>query len=148
MPHRHIVFTIPEKMRILFLKDRTLLKLLSDSAAEAIQSYFHDRSKRQKPTPGIICVIHTFGRDLKWNPHVHALVTEGVLRKDKQWKTVQYFHYEMLRKRWQHVLLKNIKKKYKDNAEIRGMINSLYKSNLNGFYVNGVIPASLTPPAK
>lgn len=136
VPHRHIVFTIPEGMRNIFLKDRDLLKILSDSAAETIQSYFWERSKKQKPTPGIICVIHTFGRDLKWNPHVHALVTEGVLRKDKTWKEIKYFHYEMLRKRWQHVLLKNIKKKYKDDVQIKKMINHYYKTNEQGFYVH------------
>ncbi len=26
-------------------------------------------------------MIHTFGRDLKWNPHVHVLVTEGAAGK-------------------------------------------------------------------
>jgi len=25
----------------------------------------------------VIILIHTFGIDLKWNPHVHSLVTEG-----------------------------------------------------------------------
>jgi len=101
VPHRHMIFTIPEKLRIIFLRDRKLLKDLLDAAAETIISYLWERSKKQKPTPGIVCAIHTFGRDLKWNPHVHMLVTEGVLREDKQWKVVDYFHYEMLRKRWQ-----------------------------------------------
>lgn len=135
VPHRHMVFTIPETMRNFILRDRKLLKIISDSAAEAIQSYLRERSKKQKPTPGIVCVIHTFGRDLKWNPHVHALVTEGALRKDNNWKAIIYFHYEMLRKRWQHVLLKNIKKKYKDNPQVKDMINNLYKKNVQGFYV-------------
>ena len=136
VPHRHMVFTIPEAMRDLILKDRDLLKTMSDSAAEAIQSYLHERSKSQKPTPGIVCVIHTFGRDLKWNPHVHALVTEGSLRKDNNWKEIKYFHYEMLRKRWQHVVLSKIKKKYKDNPQIKKMVNNLYKNNVQGFYVH------------
>nr|WP_243155616.1 transposase [Dorea formicigenerans] len=24
-------------------------------------------------------VLHTFGRDLKWNPHIHCLISEGGL---------------------------------------------------------------------
>ncbi|MHB1128196.1 MAG: IS91 family transposase [Bacillota bacterium] len=110
VPHRHMVFTIPEKLRNVFLWDRKLLKVLSDSAAETIISYLWERSKKQRPTPGIVCTIHTFGRDLKWNPHVHALVTEGMLRQDNQWKALNYFHYEMLRKRWQHILLESVEK--------------------------------------
>jgi hypothetical protein len=26
---------------------------------------------------GIVTVIHTFGADIKWHPHLHLLVTEG-----------------------------------------------------------------------
>ena len=28
-------------------------------------------------TPGFICVLHTFGRSLQWNPHIHMLISEG-----------------------------------------------------------------------
>lgn len=136
VPHRHMVFTIPEELRKVFLKERKLLKELSDCAAKTIISYLWERSKKQKPTPGIVCVIHTFGRDLKWNPHVHALVTEGVLRKDKEWKTLKYFHYEMLRKRWQHLLLKTLKKKFPDSKEVKNLVNFLYQQKKEGFYVH------------
>jgi hypothetical protein len=35
---------------------------------------------------GIIAVIHTFGGDIKWHPHVHLLVTEGGLSLDgRRW---------------------------------------------------------------
>jgi hypothetical protein len=35
---------------------------------------------------GIVTVIHTFGSDLKWHPHVHLLVTEGGLSLDgRRW---------------------------------------------------------------
>ena len=34
---------------------------------------------------GMIATIHTFGRDLKWNPHIHCLVPELVYsQKNKQ----------------------------------------------------------------
>lgn len=32
---------------------------------------------------GILIVIHTFGRDLKFHPHIHMLLTEDVLLKRK-----------------------------------------------------------------
>jgi hypothetical protein len=136
VPHRHIVFTIPEKLRKVFLKDRKLIKVLSDSAAETILSYLWEGSKKQRPTPGIVCVVHTFGRDLKWNPHIHALVTEGALRKDKEWKVITFFHFEMLRKRWQHVLLKNLKRKLPRSLEVKRMIDAMYREQKEGFYVH------------
>jgi hypothetical protein len=27
--------------------------------------------------PGVIAVLHTYGRDLRFNPHLHLLVIEG-----------------------------------------------------------------------
>ena len=54
--------------------------------------------------PGIFTVIHTFGRDLKWNPHVHMMVSEEGTRRKTDWKHIRHFHYEALRKRWQKLL--------------------------------------------
>jgi len=136
VPHRHMVFTIPEKLRNVFMRDRKLLKELSDAAGETIISSLWERSKKQKPTPGIVCAIHTFGRDLKWNPHVHALVTEGVLREDKEWKVVDYFHYEMLRKRWQHILLSKLKEKLPKTRETKRLVEEMYRGQKEGFYVH------------
>ena len=31
---------------------------------------------------GLISIIHTFGRDLKWNPHIHAIVSLGGFTKN------------------------------------------------------------------
>ena len=28
-------------------------------------------------------VLHTFGRDLKWNPHIHCLISEGGYSDDE-----------------------------------------------------------------
>ena len=75
--HRHIVFTIPEQLRIYFRKDRNLLNLLFRAAEDCIKFFFKKRAPRKKLTPGIVLVLHTFGKDLKWNPHIHCLVTEG-----------------------------------------------------------------------
>ena len=49
--HRHIVFTIPEQLRIYFLEDRNLLNLLFDAASETVLSWFYDLNKFQNFTP-------------------------------------------------------------------------------------------------
>ncbi|MFR8221124.1 MAG: transposase [Blautia faecis] len=33
-------------------------------------------------------VLHTFGRDLKWNPHIHCLISEGGYSDDGFWRPV------------------------------------------------------------
>ena len=42
-------------------------------------SYLHTSKQALPQTPGFICVLHTFGRDLKWNPHTFFNVTFSTL---------------------------------------------------------------------
>ena len=38
-------------------------------------------------------VLHTFRRDLKWNPHIHYLISEGGYIDDAYWCNVKHFNY-------------------------------------------------------
>lgn len=134
--HRHMVFTIPEELRNIFQKDRKLLAILAKCAAEVLISWFNEQNKKEKYTPGIVAVIHTFGRDLKWNPHVHILVTEGGAGEKTVWKKFKFIPYKMLRKRWQKILLDGIEKKI-GKRKFKGLKNKLYKKLGEGFYVYG-----------
>ncbi|HSF14463.1 MAG TPA: transposase, partial [Vicinamibacteria bacterium] len=40
--------------------------------------------------PGMVAVIQTFGSSLKWNPHIHALVSRGVFLPDASWHPIPY----------------------------------------------------------
>jgi len=134
--HRHIVFTIPEELRSFFGEDRQRLKLLPKCAAKTITSWMYKLNKSEEFTPGIVTVIHTFGRDLKWNPHVHMMVTEGGKGNKTEWKHIRHFAYEALRKRWQKILLDEITIESKNSVAIRNLKNKLYKEKNNGFYVH------------
>lgn len=133
--HRHSVFTIPEELRNFFYSKRELLKELQDGVYEVI-NYWYKKKKGSNFEVGVIAVLHTFGGDLKWNPHVHALVTEGAVDKNsKWWKSVEYIPYSYLKKSWQKVLLDIIKKHF-DSYKTRRLIRYLYKTYPKGFYVN------------
>lgn len=129
--HRHVVFTIPEELRSVFAKDRKLLKVLSDTAAHVIRWTFSQRKKKAKIDVAIIAVVHTFGRDLKWNPHVHCLVAEGYLEDEQVWRKLDYIHYEQLRKSWQFSLLKKLR-----HVLPKRLINKLYQDKSQGFYIH------------
>jgi len=134
--HQHMVFTIAEELREYFMRDRKLLELLPQCAAEVIKSWWKEQNKKENYTPGMVAVIHTFGRDLKWNPHVHVLVTEGATGENTVWKTINYVPYLMLRLRWQKLLLDEIEKRV-EKKEFKKLKNKLYKEKNNGFYVYG-----------
>ena len=134
--HRHSVFTLPKELRNYFYSKRELLKELQDGVNEVIK-YWYNKKKGSNYEVGVIAVIHTFGRDLKWNPHVHALVTEGAVdKKTKWWKQVEYIPY--LKKSWQKILLEIIKKHF-NSYKTRQLISYLYKKYPKGFYVNAKI---------
>ena len=103
--HRHCVFTIDENLRIFFYEDRSLLNCLFAAVRSTILSLFHNMNKSQQFTPGFICVLHTFGRDLKWNPHIHCLISEGGIGNSGLWRHVKHFSYIFLRNAFRTSLL-------------------------------------------
>lgn len=86
--HRHCVFTIDENLRDFFLNDRSLLNCLFHAVNSVVSLMFYNMNKSKNFTPGFIMVLHTFGRDLKWNPHIHRLISEGGFSDDGFWRHV------------------------------------------------------------
>ena len=131
--HRHCVFTIPEELRVFFRKDRSLLNLLFKAAADSVFFMFKKLSKSENFTPGFICVLHTFGRSLQWNPHIHMLISEGGSGNFSPWRVVKHFHYELLRKSFQFTLLNYMEAHI--GKSFRKTKSFIYKNCQNGFYV-------------
>ena len=131
--HRHCVFTIPEELRVYFLKDRTLLDSLFHSVRDVIFRMFSKMNKTENFTPGLICVLHTFGRDLKWNPHIHALISEGGAGNITPWRPVKHFDYTFLRNAFRKVLLEQLTARI--GPSFRRIKNEMYTKHADGFYV-------------
>ena len=159
-PHRHIVFTIPENYRPYFRRDRSALNLLFVAARNTIAKITNERLyrklKRQNGKTGkhhndkdnyylfrnfkdalvfgMIASIHTFGRDLKWNPHIHALVPELLYNPVKD--EIQHFHhfdFKNLRLTWQYELNRLMSDHFGDS--FRKDKNRSFTQQDNGFYV-------------
>ena len=132
-PHRHCVFTIPEELRIFFRKDRTLLNCLFRAVADCILFMFKKMNKSENLTPGFICVLHTFGRSLQWNPHIHVLLSEGGTGNKSIWRKVTHFEFKFLRKSFCMLLLNYMEKHI--GRSFKKVKAFIYKHCLNGFYV-------------
>ena len=131
--HRHCVFTIPEELRIFFLKDHFLLNCLFHSVRDVVLRMFFKLNKSENFTPGFICVLHTFGRDLKWNPHIHALISEGGPGNFTSWRPNTHFDYTFLRLAFRKVLLEKLSLHLGD--PFKKIKNKIYKDHPDGFYV-------------
>ena len=140
--HRHCVFTILEELRIFFLQDRRLLSLLFSSVRDVVLRMFSKINKAENFTPGLICVLHTFGRDLKWNPHIHALISEGGAGNISPWRAFKHFDYTFLRNAFRKVLLEKMASAI--GPSFQKIKNDIYKNHSDGFYVRAK-PNPCTP---
>jgi hypothetical protein len=78
IPHRHIVFTIPNALRGLLQRERRLLGLLSRCAYEAVLRAFVAYPGSRQAIPGFVASIQTFSScAADFHPHIDGLVTEG-----------------------------------------------------------------------
>ena len=94
--HRQIVFTIHmvKKIDILFEAiNETIYSLLNISYKKNKDGKSKKYKSRTKWLPDFFAFLHTFGRDLKWNPHIHVLIAELKISGDKivKWN---YFDYD------------------------------------------------------
>jgi hypothetical protein len=73
----HVVFTLPHELNSLAMGHRTILyKLLFDASAATLLTFAKDE-KYLGATPGIISVLHTWGQQLSFHPHIHCIVSGG-----------------------------------------------------------------------
>lgn len=83
--HFHVVFTLPAELRPLVREYKVLLlDLLFKAASETILALGHD-PKRIGALVGVTGVVHTWGRNLIFHPHLHCIVTSGGLGADGAW---------------------------------------------------------------
>ena len=80
--HRQWVLTMPKRLRIFFRNDRRLLGKLCRLAYETIRDGLRQACRDQEGEPGFVGAVQTFGDLINWNSHVHAIVSEGLFKRD------------------------------------------------------------------
>jgi hypothetical protein len=80
--HFHVVFTLPAALNPLVLHHpRRLYNLLFQAASQTLLTLAADR-KRLGAQVGITAILHTWGQNLLFHPHLHCVVTGGGLSPD------------------------------------------------------------------
>lgn len=85
----HVVFTVPDKLNLLFLNNqKQMYHLLFRTAWETLASF--GRTKKWAGGKlGATAILHTWGQNLNYHPHLHFIVPAGVLLKSNQWKSTK-----------------------------------------------------------
>ena len=84
--HFLVTFTLPAQLRSLARRhQQTVYNILFRTSAEALQELAAD-PRFVGARIGMVGVLHTWTRDLRYHPHVHYIVTGGGLTADDQWR--------------------------------------------------------------
>ncbi len=119
--HFHVVFTLPAELRPLaaFAKDAAFGALFRAASATLLE--FGER--RLSATIGATLVLHTWTRDLRFHPHVHAIVTGGGLSLDgTQWSSVRrafLFPVKLMSRVFRGKMIDELKLAYQDGQFAR-----------------------------
>ncbi len=82
----HVVFTLPHELNRLVMGHRKVLyKLLFDASAATLLTFAKDE-KYLGALPGIISVLHTWGQQLSFHPHIHCIISGGGITGVNSWK--------------------------------------------------------------
>jgi hypothetical protein len=130
--HRHIIATIPEILWPIFAYERDLLKIIPQTGHQLIQLWGLEKGIVKH---GLISIIHTFGYDIKWNPHGHFIVTEGGLTASNSWRSwpwnknkykQPYISFSFLQSNWRDLFSKALfaalEERWDNNADLRNYI--------------------------
>ena len=82
----HIVFTIPSELYTIAIQNQEkIYKILFRSSSETLQELARDE-KYLGAEIGFFSILHTWGQNLMYHPHVHLVVTGGGLTEVNTWK--------------------------------------------------------------
>jgi hypothetical protein len=84
-PYFHVVFTMPEQLHMLIYHNQKLLyDLMYKAVAETLAELSQDK-KYLGAQIGFFSVLHTWGQNLHFHPHIHTVVLAGGLNNHNQW---------------------------------------------------------------
>jgi hypothetical protein len=122
VPYFHIVFTLPDTLNPLVLRNQKVLyDILFKAASETLIELTGSRI-------GIIAVLHTWGQNLMDHPHLHCIVTGGGL-SDGRWvpsKKKFFRHVKVISRLFRGKFLFYLKKTHeKGDLRFPGLISHL-----------------------
>ena len=85
-PYFHVVFTVPHELNPLIYSNQ---QLLYDAMYHSVSSTINELTEDAKhlgTKVGYICVLHTWGSELNYHPHIHVILLGGGLTAKNQWK--------------------------------------------------------------
>ena len=85
-PYFHVVFTVPEELNpVIYSNQKFLYDALYHASSDTLRELAAN-SKYLGADIGYICILHTWGSEMNFHPHIHAVVLGGGLDPGNHWK--------------------------------------------------------------
>jgi hypothetical protein len=111
---QHITLTMPSELWDFFWHNRWLLNKISKIAADCLMNI----AAKKGIILGVFIALHTFGRSLKRNIHLHVSTTVGGISIElSKWKKL-VFHKHILMKTWRYKIIKLFRDAYRQKLLI------------------------------
>ena len=134
----HVVFTLPCELNTLVMKNKELLyNLLFKASSDTLKALAKD-PKHLGTEIGFSSILHTWGQNLMFHPHVHIIVPGGGLTEDGKWKHSRKKFFipvkvmaKLFRGKFLHAL-QEIRHKLngaENDNEWQSLLNALYSKN-------------------
>ena len=145
-PYFHVVFTMPEQLHMVIYHNQNLLyDLMYRAVAETLTELSQD-DKYLGAQIGFFSVLHTWGQNLHYHPHIHTVVLAGGLSKQNKWRNTSknfFIPIKVLSKKFRGKYLYYLKQyyqqgklhfyndseKYKDPKCFQALLDGCYSLN-------------------
>ena len=142
-PYFHLVFTVPDILNpIIYNNQKLLYDTLYHAASATIGELVAD-PEHLGANVGYICILHTWGSEMNFHPHIHTILLGGGLTSQNKWKDngTEFFlpiwaiskvfrgkYMEELKKLWNANQLEfhGTAEKYRNHYAFKELIDSCY----------------------
>jgi hypothetical protein len=129
--------TLDSKLWSVLRENRSCHKVLMDTAIKTIKE-FYSEAYNCELIPGCIVVLHPFGRDVMYKPHIHIIATKGGFNSSGnfvEWK--KYIPFKKLHKKWMYNICNALKKHLPNTFENQDLFRIVLLLNRDtGFVVD------------
>ncbi len=137
----HVVFTLPHQLNSIIMGNRKVMFDLLFNASSSTLLKFANDPQYIGGQPGITSVLHTWGQQLSFHPHVHCIVSGGGTNAHDDWveaKKSKYgslFPVQALELVYKSYFLKQLRKlkeenkidlSYDQQQNWKGLLNTLF----------------------
>jgi len=126
VPNRHVVFTVPKRIRAYFKYDRNLNQVLFSAAWESIKELYGEVVP--DATPAAVMSVETAGEMLNFHPHLHSIVADGVVTSEGEFIELS-LSADKLNKLFAHKVLSKLK--------ARGLITDTVIAQMGSWQASG-----------